>query len=145
MTPVNEQPRIDRTAQASPPRRTRGMAVAAASDMRTRTNRFRRPALAVLALALLVGCAVNPATGARQLSLISEAQEIEMGRVAREQVQQTIGLVEDESLQAYVQRLGRQLATASERPISRGPSRSSTIPPLTRSRCPVGSSTSHAG
>jgi predicted Zn-dependent protease len=71
----------------------------------------------MVAVALLGGaCALNPATGERQLALISEAQEIELGRQAARQVEQTIGLVDDPALQAYVERVGKGLAAASERP-----------------------------
>ncbi|MDR0786586.1 MAG: M48 family metalloprotease [Gemmatimonadota bacterium] len=67
-------------------------------------------------IALAAGCAINPVTGARQLTLISEQQEIQMGREYAAEVQQTMRLVDDPELQAYVSRLGRQLAAASERP-----------------------------
>jgi predicted Zn-dependent protease len=70
-------------------------------------------------LALLVAaaaCAVNPATGRRELSLISEAQEIQMGRDADPQVTASIGLVDDAALQGYVSDLGQELAAVSERP-----------------------------
>ncbi|HET6628887.1 MAG TPA: M48 family metalloprotease [Woeseiaceae bacterium] len=70
----------------------------------------------VVAVAVLAGCAVNPVTGERQLALISEAQEIQMGREAARQVKQTVGLVENEALQAYVNRIGQELAADSERP-----------------------------
>ena len=65
---------------------------------------------------LLVGCATNPATGKRQISLYSEAQEIELGRNADQQFVAQLGLVEDEELQTYVSELGQRLAAASERP-----------------------------
>ena len=67
-------------------------------------------------LALAVACATNPVTGKRQLALVSEAQEIEMGRQAAQQVAQTLGFIEDEGLQALVQRVGGRLAADSERP-----------------------------
>jgi predicted Zn-dependent protease len=62
------------------------------------------------------GCATNPVTGERQLSLISESQEIEMGRQAAAEAEQSIGLVADRALQDYVQRIGTSLARDSERP-----------------------------
>ena len=65
---------------------------------------------------LLPACATNPVTGKRQLTLVSEAQEIELGRQAAEQVEQSIGLVDDAPLQAYVNRVGTALAAESERP-----------------------------
>jgi len=70
----------------------------------------------VAALALCAACATNPVTGDTQLSLISESQEIEMGRQAAEEAAASIGLVEDQALQDYVQRIGESLARDSERP-----------------------------
>jgi predicted Zn-dependent protease len=67
-------------------------------------------------LLTLSSCAKNPATGERQLSLISESQEIEIGRQAAKEVQQSIGLIDDPELQAYVSRIGAALAAGSERP-----------------------------
>jgi predicted Zn-dependent protease len=61
-------------------------------------------------------CALNPATGKRQLSLISEAQEVQMGREAAKSVGATVGLVDSPALQTYVQQVGRREAVASERP-----------------------------
>ncbi len=70
-----------------------------------------------LLLALpLTHCATNPATGKKQLALISEAQEIEIGRGADQQVVAQYGLYPDQQLQDYVQRLGSELARSSERP-----------------------------
>jgi predicted Zn-dependent protease len=48
------------------------------------------------------GCATNPATGERQLSLVSEPQEIQMGRQAARQVQQTLGRIDDRDLHSYL-------------------------------------------
>lgn len=71
---------------------------------------------AATAALLLAGCATNPATGGRMLSLVSESQEVQMGQQAREQVQAQMGLYEDEALQAYVDSVGQALAAVSERP-----------------------------
>lgn len=72
---------------------------------------------AVVALVLAVAsCAVNPVTGDRQLALVSESQEIQIGREVAGSAERQFGLVEDAALQAYVHRLGTQLARASERP-----------------------------
>lgn len=71
---------------------------------------------AAAGLMVTVACATNPATGRRQLSLISEAQEIQMGREAAAGIQQTLGLVDEASLQGYVQQIGRREAAKSERP-----------------------------
>ncbi len=70
----------------------------------------------LLLVLLATGCAVNPATGQRQFTLITEAQEIQMGRQADPDIVGALGLYPDESLQAYVRELGDQLAAVSERP-----------------------------
>src|SRR4051794_33729285 len=83
-----------------------------------RLMRLRLPtALPVSIVALTISaCALNPATGKRQLSLISEQQEIQMGQQAAAEIQSTLGFVDDATLQAYVQGIGRQEAAISERP-----------------------------
>jgi predicted Zn-dependent protease len=62
------------------------------------------------------GCATNPATGARQIMLVSESQEIAMGRDYDRQVVASIGLYPDSGLQRYIQQFGMRLAATSERP-----------------------------
>jgi predicted Zn-dependent protease len=68
------------------------------------------------ALLLIAACATNPVTGERELALVSESQEIELGRQTAEQVQRSIGLVDNAALQDYVQRVGASLAAESQRP-----------------------------
>lgn len=68
------------------------------------------------AVSLCAACATNPVTGDTQLALISESQEIQMGAEAAQQVEQSIGLVDNPSVQQYVQQLGASLAADSERP-----------------------------
>jgi predicted Zn-dependent protease len=74
-------------------------------------------ATAALTLALLAGsCAVNPVTGKREFTLVGEAQEIELGKGAAEEVAQTVGLYDNPTLQRYVSQLGLAAAAKSERP-----------------------------
>ena len=61
-------------------------------------------------------CAVNPATGQRQFMLISESEEIEMGREADGPITESFGLYESEALRALVTNLGNDMASRSERP-----------------------------
>ncbi len=70
----------------------------------------------MLVAALGSGCAVNQATGQRQLMLISEQQEIAMGKEAHGQILASMGVYPDDEAQAYVSALGRELAALSERP-----------------------------
>jgi len=62
------------------------------------------------------GCAVNPATGNKELMLVSEAQEIQMGQEADAAVVASIGLYPDPVWQRYIQQFGARLAATSERP-----------------------------
>ena len=62
------------------------------------------------------GCSTNPVTGDRELSLVSEGQEIQMGEQYSKEVVASMGLVDDQALQTYVSTLGKQLAAESERP-----------------------------
>ena len=77
----------------------------------------RRTVLAcLLGGALVAGCARNPVTGKNEISLVSESQEIEMGKQGAQEVAQSIGFVEDPELQAYVANIGKRMAAKSERP-----------------------------
>ena len=71
--------------------------------------------IGVTALAVST-CATNPATGGRMLSLVSESQEIAMGRESDPAIAAQMGLVPDSALQRYVSDIGMRLARASERP-----------------------------
>jgi predicted Zn-dependent protease len=82
-----------------------------------RHARWFRPIAGMLpALLLLSNCSVNPATGKQQVNFFSEAEEIEMGRQADEEIVAEVGLYDDPELQAYVEELGQELAAQSERP-----------------------------
>jgi predicted Zn-dependent protease len=75
-----------------------------------------RQAWALLAAMALAGCAVNPATGKRQLVLVGEGQEVALGRENDATITAQMGLYEDEALAAYVRTVGARLAAVSERP-----------------------------
>ena len=70
----------------------------------------------VVALLPILGCATNPATGGRQLMLVSQEQEAQLGRQQDEQILESGQVYEDPGLQDYVQQLGSSLAAKSERP-----------------------------
>jgi predicted Zn-dependent protease len=69
----------------------------------------------ILVTLLLAGCATNPVTGKREFSLVSEGQELEMGRQGDEAAVAEFGLYDNPALAAYVDRVGQKLARASER------------------------------
>ena len=85
--------------------------------MRARGLSFSlRLLIGAVALAVGTGCAINPATGKPQLTVMSEAQEAELGRKAADQVSQEMGLVDDPELAAYVDAVGQRLVRVSVRP-----------------------------
>ncbi len=67
-------------------------------------------------LVLAVGCAVNPATGRRQFLLVSEAEEIQIGRANDAEIVRQFGVLEDAEVVGWVEQVGGRLAAASERP-----------------------------
>ncbi len=74
-------------------------------------------AVAVLAGALVLGsCATNPVTGGTDVVLMSEAQEIELGRKEHPQILRQYGRYDDEALQQYVNDVGQRIAKSSHRP-----------------------------
>lgn len=80
-------------------------------------RRTRRSALAGLLIAGLVGgCATNPATGERQISLIGEGQEVAMGQQSDPEIVASMGLYAEDAVQQYVNQIGQRLAASSERP-----------------------------
>ncbi len=61
------------------------------------------------------GCAVNPATGAQDLVLMTEQNEIALGRNSHKEVLQQYSVYDNPELQAYVSSVGEKLAKNSHR------------------------------
>lgn len=79
--------------------------------MRTRARRIWKWLVAALLVAVAPGV-----SRAADFSIISEAQEIEIGRRADPEIRNRYGVLDDPALQAYVASVGRRLAdTASVR------------------------------
>ena len=64
----------------------------------------------------IAGCAVNPVTGTQDFVLISENEEIAMGREYNAQILKKNSIYQDKELQDYVQSIGDSLASRSHRP-----------------------------
>ena len=64
----------------------------------------------------LANCSVNPVTGKQDFVMISESQEIQMGRKYNAQILKQNPIYQDQSLQSYVQSIGESLAAISHRP-----------------------------
>jgi predicted Zn-dependent protease len=75
-------------------------------------------ALALLAVLLTMqsSCATNPATGKKQLSLVSRNRELEMGKEADPAIIAEYGLYADSSLGKYVDGVGQRVGKASHLP-----------------------------
>ena len=76
----------------------------------------RNLAIAIAAAIAMASCATNPATGQRQLMLMSEAEEVALGKQYDAQVREQMGIYNDPQLQRYVNQVGQRLAKASHRP-----------------------------
>ena len=70
----------------------------------------------VVLLALLAACATNPVTGQREVSFMSEAQEISIANESEPQIKEEMGVYNDPELQRYVSEIGWRMAKISERP-----------------------------
>lgn len=69
----------------------------------------------LVALVLLQGCALNPATGERDLVFMSENSEIALGREYNKKVLASTAAYDNAALQAYVQEIGDRVAGVSHR------------------------------
>jgi predicted Zn-dependent protease len=74
------------------------------------------PLAAILVAAIFYACARDYVTGKKTISLVSESQEIAMGREADPQIVSEYGLYSDEALSEYVNRIGQEIAQVSHRP-----------------------------
>ena len=74
-----------------------------------------RIAISCIFLALMAACATNPVTGRRELSFMSEAQEIQIANESEPQIKEEMGVYNDPELQRYVSEIGWRIAKVSER------------------------------
>lgn len=70
----------------------------------------------MLFAAVAWGCATNPATGKRQLILMSEPQELQVGRESDAEIRKSMGVYGDQALQQYVSDVGQRLVKSAHRP-----------------------------
>jgi predicted Zn-dependent protease len=74
--------------------------------------------LSLLLISMVIsGCATNPVTGKKELSLVSESKEIAIGEQQYAPMRQSQGgdYVVDEALTAYISEIGQKLAAVSDR------------------------------
>lgn len=78
-------------------------------------NRLIQAACLVSTFLLLDSCAKNPVTGKRDLMLLSESQEIAMGKQSDPDIIKFFGLYDDKNLQKFIEEKGQQMAAISHR------------------------------
>jgi len=69
-----------------------------------------------LFFAFFVSCSINPVTGKREISLISEQGEIALGENTDKQVRAQYGAYQDPVLTRYIERVGAKLVPFTHRP-----------------------------
>lgn len=70
----------------------------------------------LIIVSLFISCAVNPVTGKRELMLLSEADEIQLGKQSDAGIVQTYGVYDDPALTQYVNEIGQKMVKISHRP-----------------------------
>ena len=78
-------------------------------------NRFLSVLICAIGM-VAFSCAADPVTGRQRLMLLSEEQEVALGRQTDAEVVQQYGVYEDAPLQAYLNDVGQRLAKVSHRP-----------------------------
>lgn len=83
------------------------------------THRFTFALIVLASLSVLQACSVNPVTGERELTLVTEASELQLGQQNYQPMQQSQGGVYDvdPELGRYVSDVGQRLAAVSDRPL----------------------------
>jgi len=72
--------------------------------------------LFLIVVATAIACVTNPATGQRQFNILSEGDEVALGKQSDAQIRQEMGVYADQPLQDYVNRVGQAMAKTSHRP-----------------------------
>ena len=76
----------------------------------------KRASFCFVLVLLAIACAINPVTGQRELSLISEQEEIGLGQRTDAEIGQEYGYYSDPQLAQYVSSIGMALAPHTHRP-----------------------------
>ncbi len=74
------------------------------------------PVLCFSLIFLTMSCAINPVTGKKELSLISEQEEIGLGKQTDREIKAQYGIYSDQALNTYVQRVGQSMTPLTHRP-----------------------------
>ena len=84
--------------------------------MGSKGSRFILLGVALILFLLSGSCAMNPVSGGPELMLLSESDEIKLGKQTDAQVRKQYGVYEDQKLNAYLNDMCQRLARVSHRP-----------------------------
>jgi predicted Zn-dependent protease len=75
-------------------------------------------AVAIILVGILIplSCAINPVTGKNEFMLVSEQDEIALGKQADQDIGRAYGFYENQALAVYVDRIGQNIADNTQRP-----------------------------
>src|SRR5688500_19971184 len=76
---------------------------------------MRKFGIIAVGLLLFTSCAKNPVTGKRDLMLLSESQEVAMGKQSDPDIIKFFGIYDDKNLQKFIEEKGQQMAAVSHR------------------------------
>jgi predicted Zn-dependent protease len=84
-------------------------------------NKYFRVTHFILIISIAVflvqsGCAVNPVTGKKEIMLISESMEINMGKEIDRGLRMEYGFYDDQQMNAYVAQIGQEMVPHCHRP-----------------------------
>ena len=71
---------------------------------------YRSRILILLAIILMQACATNPVTGEQDFVMMSEQQEVALGKSYHQELLKEYTIYQEPGLQAYVDRIGQELA-----------------------------------
>jgi predicted Zn-dependent protease len=84
--------------------------------MRTNFKLMLRSTFFILIAFMMSKCATNPVTGKKDFVLMTEAQEIQMGKEYDPQIVAQYGLYQDQAIQKFIEEKGQEMARISHRP-----------------------------
>ena len=71
--------------------------------------------LLLLSFVFMIGCAVHPVTGKKEIRLLSTGQEVALGKETAQQVVNEFGVYDDPELHEYINEVGQKLVDVCER------------------------------
>lgn len=84
--------------------------------MKKRYSTYIQSTAFILSISMILSCATNPVTGKKQINLMGEQQEIQLGASYDPQVVAQFGLYQNDQIQKFIDEKGQEMAKISHRP-----------------------------